>query len=287
MAPRVLVLHGPNLNLIADLQEIDERLDARSHNLGVEVKTFQANSEGSLVDALHAERTKVSGIIINAGKLAPHAEVLAETVALLKRPTFEVLFEGAMKQKSALKGVVLEQLAGPAEDVYERALEKIARSLSSLTSRPTAAIDMTRLTGPSMTVTDDMADTGPIVRAELMKKSMGKKPPQGDINPTELIVNVKKTIGKVIKAKDRDKEAPAGALSRETVRNKISERLSGKLTPAGLATWARSQWQQIQRGAPVESGQRDRLEDVLQTLLLSTSTKANDHQLIELMTQLG
>ena len=41
------------------------------------------------------------------------------------------------------------------------------------------------------------------------------------------------------------------------IKEKISERLSGALTPAGLATWARVQWQQIQRGAPVESGQRD------------------------------
>jgi 3-dehydroquinate dehydratase-2 len=79
----------------------------------------------------------------------------------------------------------------------------------------------------------------------------------------------------------------AGALTRVQVRDKISERLSGKLSPSGLATWARSQWQQLQRGAPVESGQRDKLEDVLQTLLLSSASKANDHQLIELMTQLG
>ena len=43
----------------------------------------------------------------------------------------------------------------------------------------------------------------------------------------------------------------------------------------------------MQRGSPVESGQRDRLEDILQTLLLTASAKANDHQLIELMTQLG
>ncbi|MHB8878447.1 MAG: type II 3-dehydroquinate dehydratase, partial [Myxococcaceae bacterium] len=81
----------------------------------------------------------------------------------------------------------------------------------------------------------------------------------------------------------------AGApLNRALVRQKIADRLSGKLTPAGLATWARGQWFEVQRGAPAESGHRELLGDSLQSLVLSAmpASRLSDEQLIELMTQL-
>jgi 3-dehydroquinate dehydratase-2 len=77
-------------------------------------------------------------------------------------------------------------------------------------------------------------------------------------------------------------------LTRALVRQKIADRLSGKLTPAGLVTWARAQYLEVQRGAPAESGYRDMLEDSLQTLTLSTlpASRLSDEQLVDLMTQL-
>jgi 3-dehydroquinate dehydratase-2 len=276
MPARILVLHGPNLNLITDLADIDAQLDRKGLQGALDLKSFQANSEGALVDALHAERTKVTGIIVNAGRLAPSADVLAEALLLVKRPTVEVLFDQALKSRSALKPAVLQQVVGRGAEPYLKALDILSNSVASSAVRPTAAIEI-QPGAPGLTVSDDEGETtGPIIKADV-KKSLGRKQ-ASDEGPTNLI---RKSIGKGVKA------VPLASLSRAMVRDKISERLSGKLTPAGLATWARSQWQQIQRGAPVESGQRDRLEDVLQTLLLSASTKANDHQLIELMTQLG
>jgi 3-dehydroquinate dehydratase-2 len=276
MPARILVLHGPNLNLITDLADIDAQLDRKGLKGALDIKSFQANSEGALIDALHAERTKVTGIIVNAGKLAPSADVLAEALTLVKRPTVEVLFEQSLKSRSALKPVVLQQVVGRGAEPYLKALDVLSNSVATSAVRPTAAIQI-QPGAPGLTVSDDEGEiTGPIIKAEL-KKSLGRKQASEE-GPTNLI---RKTMGKGVKA------IAEPSLSRAMVRDKISERLSGKLTPAGLATWARSQWQQIQRGAPVESGQRDRLEDVLQTLLLSASTKANDHQLIELMTQLG
>ena len=72
------------------------------------------------------------------------------------------------------------------------------------------------------------------------------------------------------------------------MRQKIADRLAGTLSPAGLATWARGQWLEVQRGAAAESGQRELLEDSLQSLVLSAmpATRLTDGQLIELMTQL-
>jgi 3-dehydroquinate dehydratase-2 len=243
MAARVLVLHGPNLNLSTELEQLDVELTRRAMELGFELKIVQANSEGALVDALHLEREKISGVVVNAARLAPIAEVLAEAIMLVKKPSVEVLFDPAMKVRSALRGVVLDQFTGRGVEPYVRALNEL-KSEADLPAAP-----------PSPPAS--------------IRKTIGRK------MPTEA-----ERAAKV-------SSAAVGGLSRAMVRDKIAERLSGKLTPSGLAIWARAQWQQLQRGAPVESGQRDRLEDVLQTLLLSMSSKANDNQLIELMTQLG
>ncbi len=94
-----------------------------------------------------------------------------------------------------------------------------------------------------------------------------------------------KTLGR---AKGSDAASATSVLSRALVRQKIADRLAGKLTPAGLATWARQQWLDVQRGAPAESGQRETLEDSLQQLTLSAlpASKLSEDQLVELMTQL-
>lgn len=280
MPSRVLLLHGPNLNLLLDLPELDAMLEESAEKLGIELTTFQANSEGALIDALHAERTRISGVIVNAGRLAPTAEILAEAIELVKRPCIEVITDGSLKARSVLKRVVLKQTGG--RDAYPAALEAIAAEVRSNQLRPTGT--MMPVAGPGMTVSDEI--TGEIHKDDVgVKKTLGRKPPAGRGGGGGAESGTKKTLGRIDGTMKIS--ADAQALSREIVRAKIGERLSGKLSPAGLATWARSQWQQMQRGAPVESGQRERLEDVLQTLLLTASSKANDHQLIELMTQLG
>ena len=73
--PRILVLHGPNLNLLGarqpevygrtTLSEIDHALREAALARGAEVKTLQSNSEGTLIDAVHDARTSADGIITN------------------------------------------------------------------------------------------------------------------------------------------------------------------------------------------------------------------------------
>jgi 3-dehydroquinate dehydratase II len=97
-----------------------------------------------------------------------------------------------------------------------------------------------------------------------------------------------KTLGKKAAwRKDaREAQEPHGILTRARVREQIAERLAGTMTPAALATWARARWADLQAGSPAESGQRDRLEEVLQTLIVAAAGKASDQALIELMVQL-
>jgi 3-dehydroquinate dehydratase-2 len=97
-----------------------------------------------------------------------------------------------------------------------------------------------------------------------------------------------KTLGRAAPEAPSGTRRPGAGLTRAEVRSRIAERLSGRLTPAGLATWARGEWVALQRGAAVEAGQRDQLEEVLQALFLSAQPRGalSDHQLVEWMAAL-
>lgn len=98
--PKVLVVHGPNLNMLGQrepqiygtmtLAEINARLVARAQALGAEVGAFQSNAEGALIDFLQAEAAAAVGIIINAGGLTHTSVSLRDAVAGTGKPTIEV-----------------------------------------------------------------------------------------------------------------------------------------------------------------------------------------------------
>lgn len=285
-ARRILVLHGPNLNLLPgarSLEAIDAALQARAVLLGVELKTVQSNWEGALLDALALEREWFEAVIVNPAALAPTALALAEAIAFLKRPAIEVQLDEVKKGKSALKDVVERQIHGKGPAGYLEALAALApkqvKGLGARTveaavaaSRPAKSIGRE---APTDKLVGRVLPTGEIVKSIGGKKRppVLKKAPAPSAPP--------RTVGK------RAPAAPKGVLSRAMVRQQIADRLSGTLTPAELAAWARAEWQKLQSGAPMESGQQPLIEDVLQQLLLSATMKASDDQLIELMTQLS
>ncbi len=97
---RVLVLHGPNLNLLGvrepevygrtTLAEIDAVLTDRARALGVSVDCRQSNHEGVLVDWLHAARESSVGVVINPGGLTHTSVVLRDAIAAVGLPAVEV-----------------------------------------------------------------------------------------------------------------------------------------------------------------------------------------------------
>ncbi|MET9860079.1 type II 3-dehydroquinate dehydratase [Streptomyces smyrnaeus] len=101
--PRVLLLHGPNLNLLGErdhatygsttLRDVEERTTALGLELGAEVRCAQSNSEGALIDLVHATRSGDDGIVFNPGAYAHYSYALRdaiEAVAGLGIPCVEV-----------------------------------------------------------------------------------------------------------------------------------------------------------------------------------------------------
>lgn len=98
--PAVLILHGPNLNLLGTrepqvygattLAEIDAALKAEGEALGLTVRTFQSNHEGALIDALHEARQWAAGVVINPGGYTHTSVALRDAIAAIGLPVVEV-----------------------------------------------------------------------------------------------------------------------------------------------------------------------------------------------------
>jgi 3-dehydroquinate dehydratase-2 len=88
--PRVLVLNGPNLNLLGEreprlygattLADVERRLAALGAEFGIEVACRQSNHEGALIDEVHAARITAEGLIVNAGGLSHTSIALADAL---------------------------------------------------------------------------------------------------------------------------------------------------------------------------------------------------------------
>jgi 3-dehydroquinate dehydratase-2 len=97
---KILVLHGPNLNLFGrrephiygtmTLAEINEKLQALARELKVELIVFQSNHEGALVDTFHKHMDDAAGALINPGGLTQHGVSLHDCIKAMPFPVIEV-----------------------------------------------------------------------------------------------------------------------------------------------------------------------------------------------------
>lgn len=137
---RVLVLHGPNLNLLGarepgiygsvTLAEIDSMLEEEGRQLQADVKAMQSNHEGMLVDAIQAAKVEYQGILINAGAYTHTSVALRDAIAAVKLPTVEVHLSNiyqreSFRHHSYIAAVAIGQISGFGAQSYRLGLHAL------------------------------------------------------------------------------------------------------------------------------------------------------------------
>jgi 3-dehydroquinate dehydratase-2 len=142
---RILVLHGPNLNLLGQrepdvygrqtLADIDMELAGLAEELNLAIDTFQSNHEGDLIDRIHASaRDGFSGIIINPGGLTHTSVALRDAISAIELPVIEAHLSNihareSFRNHSYIAGVVVGQVSGFGAASYLLALRGLAAHL--------------------------------------------------------------------------------------------------------------------------------------------------------------
>jgi len=143
---RILLLHGPNLNLLGErepsvygtttLAEIEARMRARAAARGLDVLAFQTNHEGALLDLLHEERKHAAGALLNAGAWTHYSYALRDAIAAVKIPVIEVHLSDIEKREpwrriSVIAEVCAGRVMGKGAAGYDEALDLLLERLRS------------------------------------------------------------------------------------------------------------------------------------------------------------
>lgn len=145
---RILVLHGPNLNLLGTrepeiygsltLDNINETLKARAKELGAdEINFLQSNFEGELVEAIQKARGRYDFILLNAAALTHYSIALRDAIAAIPVPVIEIHLSNVHKREefrhtSVIAPVVMGVICGFGVDSYIAALEIALRKLQKV-----------------------------------------------------------------------------------------------------------------------------------------------------------
>ena len=137
---RVLVLQGPNLNLVGTrepeiyghetLEQIHAGIAARAAELGLDIDFYQSNHEGALIDRLHSR--DFDAAIVNAGGLTHTSVALRDALLAVERPFVEVHLSDPGQREpfrhvNFLHDIALESIVGQGARGYHLALESIVR----------------------------------------------------------------------------------------------------------------------------------------------------------------
>ena len=139
---KVLVMHGPNLNLLGErepgiygtdnFETVNADIKAAAKELGFECEVFQSNSEGALIDKLHESRLDCAGVVLDAGAYTHYSYAIRDAIAAIKIPVVEVHISNvhqreAFRHQSMISAACKGVICGFGLDSYRLAIEAIAK----------------------------------------------------------------------------------------------------------------------------------------------------------------
>ncbi len=137
---KVLVINGPNLDLLGErepnvygedsLQLINSGLEDEAREAGHEITFYQSNSEGDIIDELHAARFEYDGVILNAGAYTHYSYAIRDAIAGIKIPVIEVHLSNVdsreeFRKTSVIAPVCRGSIAGFGKRSYYLALKAL------------------------------------------------------------------------------------------------------------------------------------------------------------------
>ena len=146
---KVLLIHGPNLNLLGkrepkiygttSLKEINAKVMQIAEERGVELRIFQSNSEGALIEAIHDAGDWADGIVINPGAYTHYSYAIRDALAAVRLPTIEVHLSNIyareeFRQISVVSAVALGCISGLGWRSYTLAIQALVEILQDRTN---------------------------------------------------------------------------------------------------------------------------------------------------------
>ena len=143
---RILLINGPNLNMLGQrepavygslsLAEIEAKVQERAQALGVDLKTFQSNHEGAIIDFIQQQAPAADGIILNGGAFTHYSLAIRDALAGADKPAVEVHISNIygrepFRRRSVTAGVCKGVITGLGWYGYIAALEWLAQEVGS------------------------------------------------------------------------------------------------------------------------------------------------------------
>lgn len=144
MSASILVLNGPNLNLLGTrqpevygkttLKDIEDMCVSHGASLGVTVSCAQSNHEGVLVDAIHAAKGTHAGIVLNAGAYTHTSIALMDAIASVELPVIELHLSNihareSFRHTSYIAPVAIGQICGFGSVGYRMAIDAMVHHI--------------------------------------------------------------------------------------------------------------------------------------------------------------
>lgn len=142
---KILIINGPNLNMLGirepekygteTLSDIEKELYAYSFELGIDIETYQNNTEGFIIDKIQQAMDNFDGILINPGGYTHTSVAIRDAISAVNLPCAEVHLTNIQareefRQKSIIAPVCIGQITGFGKEGYKLALKGLSEYIN-------------------------------------------------------------------------------------------------------------------------------------------------------------